>query len=120
MMSKSHPITKPNIKALVHGLTVMKTFCNQINLHYATMTPIMVMPWVVAAYTLSSWNSTQACGTKKDKKNTSFMDSASCSNSNANFNSKQRCGYKRNPATPDYNNEKVSTHQKQKKTPQTV
>jgi hypothetical protein len=53
IMSKSCPITELNTKALVHALTVMKIFCNQINLHQATMTPITVMPRVVAAYTLS-------------------------------------------------------------------
>jgi hypothetical protein len=39
----------------------------------------------------------------------------SCSNSNTIFNSEQRCGDERNPATPDGNNEKASPHQKQKK-----
>jgi hypothetical protein len=63
---------------LVHALTVMKTFCDQINLHQATMTHITVMPGVVAAYTLSPWNSNQACGPKMDNKNTSFKDGASC------------------------------------------
>jgi hypothetical protein len=58
-MSESCPITKLNTKALVRALTVMKTFHDQINLHQATMTPITVMPGVVAAYTISPWNSTQ-------------------------------------------------------------
>ncbi len=43
------------------------------------------------------------------------MDGVSCSNSNANSNSKQQRGEKHDPATPDGNDEKFSTHQKQKK-----
>jgi hypothetical protein len=112
-MSESRSITKLKTKALVRSLTVMKTFHDQINLHQATMTSITVMPGVVAAYSLSPWNSTQACGPKKDDKNTLFMDRASCSNLNINFNSEQRCGDKRDPATPDGNDEKATTHQKQ-------
>jgi hypothetical protein len=53
IMSENYPIAELNIKALVRALTVMKAFCDQINLHQATMTPIMVMPGVVAAYTVS-------------------------------------------------------------------
>ncbi len=78
------------------------------------MTPITVMPGVVAAYTLSPWNSAQACGPKKEDKNTSFTDGASHSNSNRNFNSEQHRGDKHDPATPDGNNEKASMHQMQK------
>ncbi len=114
-MSKSHLITELNTKVLVHALTVIKTFHDRINLHQAMMTPITVMPRVVAAYSLSPWNSTQACGTKKDDKNTSFMNWVSPSNSIANFNNEQCHGDKRDPATPDGINEKVSTCQKQKK-----
>jgi hypothetical protein len=69
IMSESRSITKLKTKALVRSLTVMKTFHDQINLHQATMTSITVMPGVVAAYSLSPWNSTQACGPKKDDKN---------------------------------------------------
>ncbi len=46
IISESCPITKLNTKVLVCVSTV---FCNQINLHQATMTPITVMPRVVAA-----------------------------------------------------------------------
>jgi hypothetical protein len=85
------------------------------------MTPIItVMPGVVAAYTLSPWNSTQACGPKKDDENTSFMDKASRSSLNVNFNSEQHCGDKRDPATPDVNYEKATTRKKQKKPRHTV
>jgi hypothetical protein len=65
-MSKSCLIIKLNTKALVHALTIMKTFCDQINLHHTTMTPITVMAGVVAAYTLSPWNSTQAYGLQEE------------------------------------------------------
>jgi hypothetical protein len=53
IMSKSHPITKLNTKALVPALTVMKTFCNQVNLHQATMTPVTVILGVVSVYSIS-------------------------------------------------------------------
>jgi hypothetical protein len=65
-MSESGAITKLNTKALVCVLTGMKTICDQIKLHQAMMTPIAVMPGVVAAHTLSQWNSTQVCGPKRD------------------------------------------------------
>jgi hypothetical protein len=77
VMSKNRPIAELNTKALVHALTVLKTFCDQINLHQATMTPIMVMPGVVAAYTVFPWNSAQACKPKKDNKSITLADGAS-------------------------------------------
>ena len=42
IMSESRPIAELNPKALVGALTVMKAFCSQINLHQATMLPIMI------------------------------------------------------------------------------
>ena len=42
IMSESHLIAELNTKALVGALTVMKAFCNQINLHQATMLPIVI------------------------------------------------------------------------------
>ncbi len=48
-----------------------------------------------------------------DDKN-SFTD-ASCPTSNATFMHKQRNGGKRNPTTPDMNEENPSGHQRQKK-----
>jgi hypothetical protein len=77
VMSESCLIAKLNTKALVCAITVMKTFCDQIKSYQATMPLITVMPWVVVAYTVSPWNNTQACGTKKDKKNSTLTDGAS-------------------------------------------
>jgi hypothetical protein len=37
----------------VGALTVMKAFCNQINLHQATMFPIVISQSVVASYNIS-------------------------------------------------------------------
>jgi hypothetical protein len=68
------------------------------NLHLATMTPIMVMPGAVTAYTVSPWNNIQACRPKKDDKNSSLADGVSHSNSNANSTFEQRCRAKCNPA----------------------
>jgi hypothetical protein len=79
------------------------------------MTTITVMPGVVAAYTVSPWISTQACEPKKDNKHITLADGASQSNSNATSKTKQRRGYKHEPATPDGNDEIMSDHQKQKK-----
>jgi hypothetical protein len=101
VISESHPITELNRKALFWALTVMKTFCDQINLHQVTMTPTMVMSGAVTAYTVSPWNNTQACRPPKDDKNFSLADGAFCSNSNAYSTFKQRCGDKCNPAIPD-------------------
>jgi hypothetical protein len=107
-MSKNCSIAKLNTKALVCTLTVMKEFCDQINLHQATMTPIMAMPGVVAAYMLSPWKSTQVCEPKKDNKSITLADGASQSNSNTTSNIKQHHRDKRDPATPDGNDENMS------------
>jgi hypothetical protein len=69
IMSKAHPITKLNTSALENALTVLKTFCYQINLHQVTMTAIMAMPSSVTAYTVNPWNNTQASRPKKDERN---------------------------------------------------
>jgi hypothetical protein len=114
-MSKNRPIAELNTKELVHALTVMKTFCDQINLHQATMTPITVMPGAVAAYTVSPWTSAQACEPKKDNKSITLADGASQSNSNATSNTKKCCGDKHDPGTPHGNDENMSACQKQKK-----
>jgi hypothetical protein len=59
-------VLQRNTSALVCALTVLKTFCSQINLHQATMTAIMAMPGFLTACTISPWNNTQVCGTRKD------------------------------------------------------
>jgi hypothetical protein len=75
--SENFPIAELNTKALVCAVTVMKTFCDHINLHQATMTPIRVMPGVVAAYMVFPWNNAQACEPKKDNKSITLADGAS-------------------------------------------
>ncbi len=52
-MSEKRLIAELNTKALVRALTVMKTFHDQINLHQATMTPILVMPGVITLHGIS-------------------------------------------------------------------
>ncbi len=81
IMSKACLIIELNTSTMKSALTVLKTFCSQINLHQATMTTIMVMPGSVTAYTVSPWNYTQVCGPKKDERN-SLVDGASCPISN--------------------------------------
>ena len=93
----------------------MKAFRDQINLHQATMTPITVMPGVIAAYMVFPWNNAQACEPKKDNKSITLADGASWSNSNATSNKEHCRGDKRDPATPDGNDENMSACQKQKK-----
>jgi hypothetical protein len=114
IMTKAHPITKLNMSALKSVLTVLKTFCSQINLHQATMTAITVMPGSIAAYTLHPWNNTQASRPTKDEKN-SLADGASRLSSNTTFTPEQLNGGKSDPTTPDTNEDIPSSHQRQKK-----
>jgi hypothetical protein len=114
IMSEARPITKLNTSTLVCALKTLKTFCSQINLHQATMTAITVMPGSVTAYTVSPWNNTQACGTRKDERN-SLADGASCPISNNTSTPKQYHGGKHNPSTPDTNEDNSTGLQKQKK-----
>jgi hypothetical protein len=77
------------------------------------MTNIMVMPGSVATYTVHPWNNTQASRPRKDEKN-SLADSASCPTSNTTFMPEQHNGSKRNPTTPDTNEDNPSGHQRQR------
>ena len=113
-MTKACQITELNTSALKRALTVLKTFCSQINLHQATMTAITVMPGSVAACNFNPWNNSQASGLRKEDMN-SLVDGASCPTPNATFIPKQRNGGKRNPTTPNTNEEIPSGHQRQKK-----
>jgi hypothetical protein len=81
IMTKACPIIELNTSALKGALTVLTTFCSQINLHQATMTAITFMPGSVATYTINPWNDTQASRPRKDEKH-SLMDGASCPTSN--------------------------------------
>jgi hypothetical protein len=114
IMTIARPITELNTSALKSALTVLKTFCSQINLHQATMTAIMVMPGSVVAYTVHPWNNTQASRPRKDEKNF-LADGASCPTSNTTFTPKQRDGGKHDPTTPNLNKDNPSGHQRQKK-----
>jgi hypothetical protein len=89
IMSKAHSITELNTIALKSALTVLKTFCYQINLHQATMTAITVMLGSITAYTINPWNNTQTSGPRKDERN-SPVDGTSGPTSNTTFTPKQR------------------------------
>ncbi len=78
------------------------------------MTAITVMSGSVAAYNVNPWNNTQTSGLRKDDKN-SLTDVASCPTSNTTFMPEQRNEGKRDPTTPDTNEENPSGHQRQKK-----
>ncbi len=113
-MTEACPITKLNTTALKSALMVLKTFHAQINLHQATMTAIMVMPGSIAAYNVNPWNNTQASRLRKDDKNP-LADGASRPTSTATFTPEQHNRGKRNPTTPETNEENPSGHQRQKK-----
>jgi hypothetical protein len=49
IMTEACQITELNANALKSALTVLKTFCSQINLHQATKTAITLMPGSIAA-----------------------------------------------------------------------
>jgi hypothetical protein len=119
IMTEVRPIIKLNTSALKSALTVLKTFCSQINLHQATMTAITVMPGSVSAFKVNPWNNTQASRLRKDDKN-SLADGASRPTPNATFMPEQHNRGKRNPTTPDTNEENPSGHQRQKKPPRGV
>ena len=89
-MSESGPIAELNTKALVGALTVMKTFCHQINLHQATMLPIIISQSVFASYNISPWKNTQICGRPFGGK----------SGSDTKPSPEQHQGDKRDPTTP--------------------
>jgi hypothetical protein len=114
IMSEACLITKLNMSAMLCALIVLKTFCSQINLHQATMTAITAMPGSVTAYTVIPWNNTQVCGPGKDGRNF-LADGASCSNSNTISTPKQCNRCKRDPTTPDMNEDNSFVCQKQKK-----
>jgi hypothetical protein len=78
------------------------------------MTAITVMPGSVSAYNVNPWNNTQASGLRKDDKN-SLVDGASHPTPDATFTPEQCNGCKRDPTTPNTNEENPSGHQRQKK-----
>jgi hypothetical protein len=114
IMSEACPITELNTSALKIALTFFKPFCSQINLHQATVTTITVMPGSITAYTVNPWNNTQASIARKDEKN-SLMDGASYPTSNTTSTPEQSKEGKRDPTTPDTNDDNPSGHQRQKK-----
>jgi hypothetical protein len=114
IMSEARPITELNTSALKSASTVLKTFCSQINLHQATMTAIMVMPGSITTYTVNPWYNTQASRPRKDEK-CSLVDGASRPTSNTTSTPEQCNGGKRNPTTPNTNEDNPSGCQRQKK-----
>jgi len=107
IMSESRPITELNTKPLVGALTVMKAFIDQINLHQATMLPIVISQSAVSSYNISPWNNTQICG----------RPLGGNSGTDTKPSQEQRRGDKRDPTTPPdaSNDANSSSRQKQKK-----
>jgi hypothetical protein len=88
IMTEARPITELNTTTVKCALTVLKTFCTQINLQQATMTATTVIPDSVATYNVNPGNNTQSSGLTKDDK-TPHADGASRPTSNATFTPKQ-------------------------------
>jgi hypothetical protein len=114
IISEACPITKLNTSTLKSALTILKTFCYQINLHQATMTAIMIMPGSVTAYNVNPWNSIQARVPRKDERN-SPANGTSRPISNTTCTLKKHNGGKRDPTTTDTNEDNPSGRQRQKK-----
>jgi hypothetical protein len=72
------------------------------------------MPGSVTAYTISPWNNTQACRPRKGERN-SLTDGASCPISKTTSTPEQHNKGKRDPTTPDTNEDNPSCRQRQKK-----
>ncbi len=77
------------------------------NPHKATMTAITVMPGSVSAYNDNPWNNIQTSRLRKENKN-SLVDCASRPTPSATFTPEQRNGGKRDPTTPNTNEENPS------------
>jgi hypothetical protein len=96
VMSETRPITELNSKGLVNAITAFKAFRTQIQLNQAQMTPIIIMPSSVTAYTLSNRNNTQSCP-PKDGVPATTKENANATNSPP----AQRRGNKHVPTTPE-------------------
>ncbi len=85
----------------------MKAFCDQNNLHQATMLRINISQSAVASYNISPWNNTPICGRPLGGK----------SGSDTKHSREQQRGDKRDPTTPPdvANDANSSNRQKQKK-----
>jgi hypothetical protein len=59
--SENCPISELNIQPLVHAITMLRAFEDNIILHQSHGTPIMTMTSSIKAYTLNSWNKTNSC-----------------------------------------------------------
>jgi hypothetical protein len=59
--SESQPILELNIQPLIHAITTMRAFKDNIILHHSLGMPIITMVSSIEAYTLSPWNKTNSC-----------------------------------------------------------
>ena len=105
IISESRPINELNTKGLVNAITAFRAFRTHIHLNQAQMTPIVIMPSSVAAYTTSAWNNTQSCPP------TGRASTIATTPPYAH-----RSGDKRDPSTPDTSDDnKPSVRQQAKK-----
>jgi hypothetical protein len=105
IISESRSIDELNTKGLINAITAFRAFRTQLQLNQAQMTPIIIMPSSVTAYTINAWNNTQTCpptgGTPVPASTSPQAD---------------RRGDKREPTTPDTSVEtKPSGRQQAKK-----
>jgi hypothetical protein len=105
IISESRPINELNTKGLVNAIMAFRAFCTHVQLNQAQMTPIVIMPSSVAAYTISAWNNTQSCPpTGRTPAPATTPPYAHCSED------------KRDPSTPDTSDDnKPSVRQQAKK-----
>jgi hypothetical protein len=59
--SENQPILELNIQPLIHAITTMRAFKNNIILHHFLGMPIVTMASSIEAYTLNPWNKTNSC-----------------------------------------------------------
>ena len=109
-MSESRSINDLNTKGLISAITAFKAFRTQIQLHQAQMTPIVIMPSSITAYTISSWNDTQICPPRGNS-----YSGTKCANAkNISPSYDQR---RRDPATPKTTDDNNSSGRQKAKKP---
>jgi hypothetical protein len=114
IVSENQPISELNIQPLVHAITTLRAFEDNIILHQSLGTPIVPMTSSIKAYTLNPWNKTDSC----NKFSPDALPQANNSGPNPTHQRKltdrTSAGDKRNTTTPK-GGVKPSPVQRQKK-----
>ncbi len=59
--AKNQSISELNIQSLIHAITTLRAFEDNIILHHSPGTPIVTMASSIEAYTSNLWNKTNSC-----------------------------------------------------------